>query len=118
MSEQGVFTYKDKWLLVTDGFHPDAVASLVGNITHLAAITTMNKDPVTGTDLVSILSAFWTPGGRQFHEVATFNNNSIHYIDELYPNEKFGFNGRHVEITTLFWGPFIHDGLILPSARG
>ncbi len=51
---------------------------------------------------VSVFSAFWTPKGRHFQEVGTFINNSLQQIDQLYPNEKFGFNGRHIEITTLF----------------
>ena len=113
VSEQGVFTYKDKWLLIMDGFHPEAITSVVGNIMHLTAITTVNKDLIT--DSISVLSAFWTLAGRQFQEVAIFNNNSLDFTDQLYPNKKFGLNGRHINITTLFWGPFIHE---VPTNNG
>ena len=88
---------------------------MVGNITHLTAITQVNRDPVTGFNLVSVLSALWKSSGRSFQEVAIFKNNSLHFIDDLYPNGKFGFNGRHIQITTLFWGPFIHK---VPTDNG
>lgn len=41
VSEQGVFTYLHRWLVVTEDFSPQELEAIVSNVTH---ITTINAD--------------------------------------------------------------------------
>ncbi len=89
--EQGVYTFKHKWLFIVNNqsellaLEPYAV-----NITHLTAVS---------INTTTVYNAFFTAKGRQFQEIGKYKpsskgNNKFEMIDDVFANQKYGFNGR------------------------
>ena len=47
-----------------------------------------------------ILSAMWTSDGRRFQEVGTYDKRGLNLHNAIFPNYKYGFNGRHFRVST------------------
>ena len=51
---------------------------------------------------VTLNAAFWKPEGRTFHQIGTYRKLGWNLRDDVFPNRKFGFNGRGLKIVTNF----------------
>ena len=48
------------------------------------------------------LTHFGPTLGRHFQVIGVYCNETLDMFDDIFPNEKFGLNGRHLQISTLF----------------
>ncbi len=51
---------------------------------------------------VSIYSALWKPYGREFQRIGSYADNFLKLWDDVFPNVKYGLNGRKFFITINF----------------
>ena len=54
-----------------------------------------------------IYNAFWMSDGRRFRPAGKYELGKLHMVDSLFPNERYGFNGRKFRITTNFVSVFL-----------
>ncbi len=59
-----------------------------------------SPDGEDGVMQTIILSADWTPEGRKFSHIGSHKEHKLHMQNNIFPNEKYGFNGREFTITT------------------
>ena len=49
--------------------------------------------------IVEFHAAMWKPYGREFQSIGHFKDGRVSMISKPFPNEDYGFNGRHFIIT-------------------
>ncbi|KAK2169681.1 hypothetical protein NP493_1182g00009 [Ridgeia piscesae] len=61
-----------------------------------------------------VFTALYQRDGRRFQEVGSYVGSTLRLTgdQELFPNVKFGLNGRHLLVTTNYWGPFMKKTII------
>ena len=57
----------------------------------------------------------WTDAGRQFQEVGTYGKSGLSLKQDIFPNYKYGFNGRHFSVSTNYVSWFKYLLLIQDS---
>ena len=91
MSREDIFLYTYDWLVLGWNETLDNLAQHVGNITSLAAV---HNDP---DSTATLYACVYGKDGRDFSKVDEY----IATPDDVFPNKKYGLNGRHILIGTL-----------------
>ena len=93
--EQGIYTYKDRWLFVLNSeTELLPLQHVAGNVIHVTAV-------FPGVNETEVFNAFYQSHGREFGKINEVSNETSSSSltlklqeDSLFPNAKFKFNGR------------------------